>query len=227
MKIYILFIIILSSFLLSCNNTSKTGNYTLQKITDYRNKDNPEYLLYEQKEEDSLFTFHTKKGIDYGVLEKYSDSADASDYYIFKKPKFKKPKQLENTFILNSKDALFTKKKSEIEPEYSEWSYIKSLLKNYIIFGFKEGGNGGSYVIINIKNQTVSNFETVSETFEVSEDEKFLIGWKYSKKKVDLYTICPELLDFVPNYVLGEEFKYNLETREEIITGKLGCQFVQ
>ncbi|SHJ48532.1 hypothetical protein [Aquimarina spongiae] len=221
MKIYIL-LIILSALLLSCNNTSETESYTLQKITDYRNKGNTKYLLYELKEKKFLLRFHTKEGIDYGVLEKYSDSADASDYYIFKKPK-----QLENVLIVNIKDALFMKKKSEIDSESSEWSYIQELLKKHIIFGFRGDGNSNSYVIINIKNQTVSNFETVSETFEVSDDEKFLIGWKYSTKKVDLYTICPELLDFVPNYVLSEEIKYNLETGERTLTGKLGCQFVQ
>lgn len=212
---------IFSALLLSCNNTSETESYTLQKIKDDKSKYNSERLLYELKEKRFLLRFHTKEGIDYGVLEKYSDSANASDHYIFKKPK-----QLENTFVVNIKDALFVKKNSEIESENSERSYIQELLKKHIIFGFKGDSNSSSYIIINIKNQAISNFETVSKTFEVSEDEKFLTGWKYSAKKVDLYTICPELLDFVPNYVLGEEFKYNLETGKETLTGRLGCQFV-
>ncbi|MEO1256873.1 MAG: hypothetical protein AAFY41_18585 [Bacteroidota bacterium] len=72
----------------------------------------------------------------------------------------------------------------------------------------------------------MSNFATYGE-FRISEDQEYLIGWRDTDKETDPKKICPENEETIDYYIVTEEFKHNLATSEETLTGKLGCSFIQ
>lgn len=200
--------------------------YILQKITNTSSQnENKDDLIYEGKQGEYELSFQTKRSISYGVLRKESNKTGEYAYYVFNKPK-----NLSNELTINLVDALFFKTNKEIDPERAEWSDFHDLLKNYIMVGFRGPRDGcySDYAIINVTTKKILAFGTASD-YKFSEDEKFLIGWKESKKKIDPKTICPKKKEESKYFgvIIIEEFKLNLATGEETLTGKIDCGFTQ
>ncbi|CAN0604090.1 unnamed protein product, partial [Ectocarpus sp. 12 AP-2014] len=120
-QIYVVLASVCIALFLSCKNESKqkrdTTNYILKKITDFRNENNKEYLIYETEIGNELLTCYTKGS--YAVLQRYNENEDdLSDYYIFPK--------LPNTaeeLTVRLKNALFYVTAKEIDVDYTEVSH--------------------------------------------------------------------------------------------------------
>jgi len=199
-----------------------TSKLTLKKVNEREYENDPDYSVNYGNEGMNRLAFYVHG--EYGVLEHYLEEYDASNYYIF--PKVERP---ENELKVSLRDTIFLITKEEIDPEFEEYSELNKLLDNHIIIGLRGDASYPNYAIIDIKKRKVSGQFNTHGKYEVSADEKFLIGWEDSETNTDKDTICPEHIgtDMYDYYVVTEEFKYNLDTGEKTKTGKLGCGYVQ